>query len=1777
MEKFENQTTPGNEQAIKRGLIVPDGGVNLAYTKSPEMTPDKNVVIIDTSRIVEENSTDQPVQKLMYANSLGVLEDEQGNQLVEDEFPAVTDVFRVDEDWSQVPGSEYDDSDVLPFVHVSRYFHVDFAGLTMGSGMSPYKANTIKVVSRNGQSYVDENGKPRYKIMVAPAMHSQSTGSQGAYRVHAFVDSDANEDLYLIYTKVELDNKGYFKNEEINYRELLNPQRFFEYRPEESEVADPINRGQKWYSTKPISLKEQILGIPTQNVNGYKVYVPRKAINDPRIFQLFRWRLSCTFEQDFQVQSETEDVQTTSTTVNQTVVEVVGVKKKRQVIKVAIIITSKDRFSFTPFVFLNLNRSHYNRVSVQFINPMQNSHGDQDQEQANYWFVDFDTCTHDDLAKFDMLIWSPSKKQFDFGPYLGKVRHFTEVLGKTIFIDTNNYTVPLNLDVVTSSPVAPATNTVTVSAGNTYVSSVTASTGSVTIVDVGHPLVKASSFSGWDLVEVGTESPPMESLTYIQKLYTTGYSHYIGSLPGYKVVLKAARSDASTTESVTIHKAAGGGGGNVVVSSIGHLFSCSALFSHDTSVKLISENRGTEIIRIDDYQQCIDSVHVEGAMKIVFNAVMLSVRGKILVDETVVIRDSGSTSVFVHNGGTTVIVQTGTRKRETIVAIGTVPITTTTTTTKMVMGPEQQYGSSWTYSSPWQASWVIRGDALSDLERAKYDFSFLPIDVATPIPVWQRKLSDQTVDEIIEDALTPDMKDRIQGATRNYTIEVTNSNVSVPHVMGPTSFPYAWTDAWTPDFTVPVDIGPHIIKSMEVEGDYEAGQYTYRQFPSKPYKGQVRATYDLSSEWPTSQPTTWRATGTATETITIDESTPPSTQTTTSEIAMSWWTHGCRNYFTETGLFPEFGLVKPSGIELWTSSNYYATNWGPGNMSWPYWGHNGLYQQGSTGDVVRFIQNAMNFFHDRQFFGLPYGAHLVEDGIYGPKTAAAVLAFQRTFHARYLDGVVDAETWSIIGHQTIRSGRRDWWYGWAYGNIDRQAISDSNAGTVFARRSWVQNGPAVIWDLIKVAFCARYKIHAVTVVPYVVPGSPPLMIRSVDIRDEPFGLYGYDSEWSMLKWLPHRAGDNQPVRIDFSERWGTSIIIGLGMDGPAFAQARVIGVRDIIAHAEVDTTITIPGQTNIVKQTKQIPIWDSGTASVVTGRDVVINPTPHYNLNSPTTTGRGEVSNIQWTGVTCDNPNVDAHLDSSHRVVLSNHLISVHHEDGATFGSMYPDDGGTYYSMTNTGRVNPVRETGWINKADGVKLLCDISGNPVGFPPLPTAVGANNAQRHYAKISLVGYGNDPTVQMAFYDKAQQEFIVNAAGEPEIPYIDYVTRGPHNVYIGVVSTYELDTQLPFPSTDDAPKLPHRWILPVYGVSKRPGSRITLEPLPATLGAEDVWPIAVRTGEFDREVAVRSQLEGPLTNYLSAYQGTSITAHYSVPEADIGGWSTVYGYPNADVKDEHPRILDDNLLQVRQPPILTVREPGVFQSDADPVRPVFVVSHRDTLDSPWVDLTLDQIEDYNVSTGEIYLNTPMTDTDPWLWKVTYTSERRYYYFKRGVDGTFLNLNPYPGHTRNLIGSALYIYVVPEYVKDAIGNVIPTSVQDRTLRHATSPNVFDPIRPEYDPLAVQLGTVYISTALDVNDLTILDTRRRGGGAKDSYTADEVVRLVKEASTYWDIGYGAGMSYQKGGFVIVRLPSALKGDFTESEIIDVIERNITAGVRYKIEDLEGNDWAAT
>lgn len=1729
MRAFQNVSREGNEKAIRRGRVVPKGDVNLAYIRAPELSPEENVVIVDTSRIIEENvrNTGQGC-KLYFANALGVLVDENNNTVVADEFPAVTDVFSIDEDFSVEAGNEYTTDSILPYRHVSRYFHLDHAGLTITSEELDYKSEHIKVIDNRGVEYDNY----RVRIVAAYLPTSTNTGDTWAYRVFVYIDDDSNEDLYLKYNKIELEEDGSLVNRDLNHQELLNPEPFFDYIPEESDVVDPDNRRAKIYSTKPLTFKDRILGKLDNGVDGYKVYVPKKAIGDPRIYQLFRWRIKCIFKQDVTI-DPTTDISS---------------------VKCGVIVTNKDLSRTTPsraaYAFYNLQRSSFNVNNVRFDNPHKDNHTLENKRKRSYWFVNIDT---EDLSDYDFLIWAPPIASFDFGKYSAKIGDFISKVGGTVFIDTNAYTDAYNtLGGVISRPVNPKNGGVKWGSNPlSNPSQMAVRSHAYRLQNTSHALINGDAeLGGWQLGAGTIDIPSYSQMQHRTNTLVHGFS----STPRGYTALIQGRDNASTSNFRNLVIAKSFKKGNKILSTMGVLQTCSYSISYIDGSTDRSNLGATSISTAGNYAQNINGAYVEGAMKLLYNAVLLAVRSKIL--------DSSD---------------------------------------------ETDFSTTWEYTTPWRSSWVINAEdgVLTDKEKSENDFFRDPKDVqgGELEPIWKRRLANKTYKQLVDEALkpirdNPQTANRIDGSTRVYEIEVTNPFVETGSVLVENDYPWAYTEAPTPHFEVPVELGPHIIKEeVDEQGrrgrvaQYEDATYIKKDYPDLPYSGRVSITYANSEEFELDSTTSYTATGTAQATKKITTTTPPQTIVTSSNVELSWWDARVESaanpgapldpngtaWDVHMG-FPDFGMVKPNGIKIWQDANYKSNAWGPGNLCWPHWGMIVKLNTGSTGDAVKFVQDALNRFQGAQYFGTSSGI-LKVDGYYGAKTKQAVRDLQTTMQARYIDGVVDAESWFIIGAQINRLesngllGRvgNDYtgFFGWAKRMRLHQVSDGSSAAPSYAKRSWVSSGPSTIWELFSITFDKSYKWHGITVVPFVQGAARDMMVRSVHVTNER-SLTNYDSTWGQMTYMSHRPSDGSALRIPFGPYNGDTLIVGVGQDkSSGWGTARTFGIRDIRGHTTITDINTIPGTTTITYQTESINFQKTGTIEVESFQDKVIQ------LEPPSWKGLGyhSVSNIRWNGITVTNPEVEASITSGGKATFTTSVIETAVTTGqVTRGPIFPDF--SYYSMDETGKLNPVKETGYVSKAEGIKLLCTKDKKPVGFPAIPATVGANEAQRHYVKLSLSTKGTASDVTMSFYDFKEKEFITTVNGVAEMSYLEYIRRGPQNIYIAVVTDYELTNEEVIPVDEDAPRLPFKWAMPVYGVCSKRGSRITLEPLPPRLGPKDVWPIAVREGKFTRQSRIRSRSEGRLTGWLSGFQGMVLESFYSIPEAELGGYSTNFGPPNSDVINEEPLIVDDNVIQVRQAPILMVTHPTQYPNPADPFRPVFKFYKRTTINDPWVEQPMTEIADYNASTGEIFLKNNLNSNDESLLRVDYTTKRRSYYFKSYED-QILNLNSYSGHTRDLIGEAIYVYIVPHYVKDPNGEVIPASVNERTLRMTLSPSVFNPLDPAYDPLAIQLGIVYQSTALDIDKVAVIDTRRRGGGVADGIGMEQVQKAIGEATTYWDTGYATGSSYQKAGYVVVRLPRELQNDFTEEEIRDIITRNMTSSVAFKLEDLTGREWA--
>jgi peptidoglycan hydrolase-like protein with peptidoglycan-binding domain len=417
VKAFKNVTNQGNEPAVKKAVNLPDDSINLGWFNSGEITPEMHLSVSDLSGLIPENlvpvSTSE-IDTAMYADEFGVLRYVKTNQEMNQQFgsPIVAN--------SEVSISNYIlnkqqtdlnfnytgrivDLESEMFIHsyyVSNHFALLDSSVSSYNGIEksselrePAKAG-IQVVDSSGNNLVDSNGKNNYTIILEKYTNHRSivelsgTIYQGLdlYRIIVLLEQVNPQDLYLIYNKYEKNEDNIPYNPFFGYKEKINTIQYYKPVAEESEVIDPSSSERKVYSTQLFSYKENELLKNKISNDGWKVYAPRKAIQDPRTFQPFNWRLLAKIKYNYAN------------------VRNVYAESERATLKVGVLYSGQVSQVKNPYVFANMEESVFNLQNYLFENPIAAS--TNNKSQKNYWLVNIDDNTID-YSKFDILVWTP--------------------------------------------------------------------------------------------------------------------------------------------------------------------------------------------------------------------------------------------------------------------------------------------------------------------------------------------------------------------------------------------------------------------------------------------------------------------------------------------------------------------------------------------------------------------------------------------------------------------------------------------------------------------------------------------------------------------------------------------------------------------------------------------------------------------------------------------------------------------------------------------------------------------------------------------------------------------------------------------------------------------------------------------------------------------------------------------------------------------------------------------------------------------------------------------------------------------------------------------------------------------------------------------------------------------------------------------------------------------------------------------------------------------------
>jgi hypothetical protein len=312
------------------------------------------------------------------------------------------------------------------------------------------------------------------------------------------------------------------------------------------------------------------------------------------------------------------------------------------------------------------------------------------------------------------------------------------------------------------------------------------------------------------------------------------------------------------------------------------------------------------------------------------------------------------------------------------------------------------------------------------------------------------------------------------------------------------------------------------------------------------------------------------------------------------------------------------------------------------------------------------------------------------------------------------------------------------------------------------------------------------------------------------------------------------------------------------------------------------------------------------------------------------------------------------------------------------------------------------------------------------------------------------------------------------------------------------------------------------------------------------------------------------------------GQVLYCNYDVSEDIDTTWSDIYGYGYYDIYDENPIIINRKKIQLRRSPLLVWNHPTTnVDSPIGGFKPVFRVYVKENIDSDWQEVPYDRVRDFNSNTGVIDFKSRVIPSDPRLVKVDYTTKDKQIYFRQ-VDGVQIPLNPVLNSDTVSFIDPLYIYIMPTQIWKASNStdnntysLLEEYEYTSSVKFTYDSRIFDKASHLYNPFALKIAIIYTLRNPNSTPAQIEDTRSRGGGLVDGYLNNNIFADVDGLDSAWDVQPPSGHAYPNGGYVIIRIPQEVKNNFTRNyEIYRIISNNLTAGVVYDLQDMEGNPW---
>jgi hypothetical protein len=488
-----------------------------------------------------------------------------------------------------------------------------------------------------------------------------------------------------------------------------------------------------------------------------------------------------------------------------------------------------------------------------------------------------------------------------------------------------------------------------------------------------------------------------------------------------------------------------------------------------------------------------------------------------------------------------------------------------------------------------------------------------------------------------------------------------------------------------------------------------------------------------------------------------------------------------------------------------------------------------------------------------------------------------------------------------------------------------------------------------------------------------------------------------------------------------------------------------------------------------------------------------------------------------------------------------------------------------------------------VSSQDGLVVLCAQSLLPTGFPNFAQLANVpQNTNISFGFINLIWksqaiepYG----LRWEFYNTLSKKFYGK-----KISYYDYMKDGPNNIYVALLA-YDNDGDSATRNIIGGDSyniaispLPNKILAPLYSTKVASRNKISIQAPPANLSKFDSWFIELTAGKFYKEITIP---ELQYSNFLINHRGKSLRCLYDTTKIKTNT-SAIFGTGHYDIIDENPIIVADNEITVRHGSFhvyqnqLNKKSFDQKYTDANPIVPAVKLKIRKNNSSPWLEIDNEEILSFDKNSGTIIFKKEIVPSNEYNIQVSYTVKSNNALL-RHINGSEIPINPF-SNENNKDGKPVYIYIVPTYIEYIENGVY---IQENNYSYSSPINwtydygIFDKAKDSYNPLALLVGTVTLVNEYSFDNISFNDLRVKGGGISGLSDAKSLSENNKNVLSFSDIFSGKGYVYPNGGYVIVKIPKEVKEYFTsEEDLYSIIRSNLTAGVSFDVQDMDGNDW---